>query len=195
MIRLSQRTINRIQRLRAEGMSLINIAEEAGISYSSVYNHTIIKEKYGSHKNYRDYLAEKKGFSSNKEYREDLAHQKGYDSYNDLRKHQNRFATYKEYIEYLAKKRGFKDYKDYRNYLAEQRQKRPENKRFSELVRKRLKEKGKNLAWLANQIDVTSGAVSSYAKGTSIPSGERFGKVCTVLDLPYKTIDNIVKRQ
>lgn len=194
MTRLLQKTIKRIQTLYAKGnITLGEIAERTEVSYSAVYNHTRILERgFNSPSEYKEYLAKKKGFASEREYKEDLAHRKGFASYTELKKHQSGFASYKDYIEYLAKKRGFKSYGEYRRYLAEQRQKRPENKIFGASVRKRLKEKGKNLAWLAWKMHVTDGTTSSYARGISIPRGKNFKRACFVLDLPYKTIDDLV---
>jgi hypothetical protein len=148
-----------------------------------VYNHTVIKEIYGSSGKYRDYLASKRNSASDKEYKDNPAKRKSYPS---------RFASYKDYIEYLAEQKGFASAKDYRNYLAEQRQKRPENKRFSASVRKGLKEKGKNLAWLARKMHVTDSTTSLYARGISIPRGKNFKRIRFVLDLPYKTLDDLV---
>lgn len=178
MAGLPQKTLNRIQRLRAKGIPLTEIAKRENVSYSAVYNHTVIKERYGSSGKYRNYLAKKNNSAS--------------DNPAKRRSYPSRFASYREYIEYLAKQNGFASAKDYRNYLAEQRKKRPENKIFGALVRKRLKEKGKNYSWLADQVGVTSTTASSYARGISIPRSERSRKVFSVLDLPYKTIDDLV---
>ena len=74
-----------------------------------------------------------------------------------------------------------------------QRQERPENQRLSDLIKKRLKELGKNQDWLSRQIDVSRAAVSKYIQGEYTPDTKILERLYSVLEVPYKTLDDLLE--
>ena len=162
--RLSEKAKENIQKLRKEGSSVKEIAKRANVSYSTAYGYTKVKQR---------------GFESLSEYQEHLVKQRG-------------FKSRTEYETHLVRERGFKSRSDYQEHLARERQQRPENKELSNLIKKRLKELEKNQSWLADQIGVTSATVSFYTHGKSIPSNDVLKKLSSALEVPYKTLEDIL---
>src|SRR3989338_7102870 len=110
------------------------------------------------------------------------------------------FISYTEYQDYLARQRtnpktgkNFASHTEYKDYLAKQRMKRPENQELSSLIRKRLRELGKNQSWLAEKIGTRRVTISNYIKGKYAPKEYLLEKLYSSLDLPYKTLDDFVE--
>ena len=148
-------------------------------------------------------MAKQRGFASRSEYEAHLARQRGFASKSEYQAHlarQRGFASRSEYQAHLAKQRRnpetqqpFKSLTELQDYLARQRQERPENQGLSDLIRRRLKELGKNQSWLARQIGVTENSVSEYARGRFVPKREVLGRLYSALDVPYQTLEELLE--
>jgi DNA-binding XRE family transcriptional regulator len=79
------------------------------------------------------------------------------------------------------------------DYQARQRINRAENQGLSDLIKRRLKELGKNQSWLARELGITRQAVSFYVKGRSIPSDDLLERLYSTIEIPYQTLNEIVK--
>ncbi|MDP3727934.1 MAG: helix-turn-helix transcriptional regulator, partial [bacterium] len=111
-----------------------------------------------------------------------------------------KFASLTEYQNYHSKQRTnpetgkkFASLTEYQNYHSKQRMKRPENQELSDLVKRRLKELGKNQSWLAEELGISRQVISYYVKGKSIPKGDILEKLYSSLDVPYKTLDDLLE--
>ena len=133
-------TAELINRLYDDNVPLPEIARKAGVSYTTVYGRTKLRQKmnpetgerFRSYSEYEDYLA---GQRVNPETGE-------------------RFGSDSEY----------------RDYQVRQRQTKPENKQLGSMIKRRLKELQKKQSWLAGEIGVTQPTVSLYAQGKLIPN-------------------------
>ena len=181
MPRISKKVREEINRLynNGEGLSLAEIARQTMVSYSSVYLMTSVRQRINPETG--------QGFASRTEYQEHLVKQKG-------------FASYAEYLEHLVRQRinpetgqGFASYAEYLEHLARQRQKGPENQELGDLIKKGLKRLGKPQRWLAEQLGITGSAISRYASGITTPRKSLQAKLFEVLELPYSTIDDLLK--
>jgi len=103
------------------------------------------------------------------------------------------FKSGNQYEDYLARQRGFASRGEYQRHQFREKQKRPENKTLSSLIRKRLRELDKSQRWLAKQLGITEGAVSRYVSGKNIPKKNLQPKLFETLDVPYKTIDDLLE--
>ena len=114
----------------------------------------------------------------------------------------NGFKSLHEYQKHLARKRvnpetgePFESLYKYQEHLARQRSEKKENIEFGNLVRTRLRDLDKTKSWLAEQLGVSSSAVSFYANGRSRPRGENLNRLLLTLeikDLP-KGLENLVQ--
>src|SRR3989344_3975891 len=201
--RITEETRAEIRRLynTGAGLSMTEIANLTGVSYSTAYKLTRLEQRinpetgqqfssYGeyqthlarqraSHGEHQDDLARRKGFSSSGEHQDDLARRKG-------------FSSRGEYQTHLAKQKGFSSRGEYETHLARQRQERPQNQELSDLIKKRLKELGQNQTWLSQQMGVSRQAVSYYVQGKVIPKGEHLPKLYSALEVPYNTLDDLL---
>lgn len=84
-----------------------------------------------------------------------------------------------------------KPFESYVQYKEHQTRRRRHE--LSDLVRRRLKELGKNQSWLAEKVGVSRAAVSLYATGRNIPCDDIFRKVCYALEVPYRILDDLVR--
>ena len=180
-------------------------------SFYEYQNHLARQKGFGSYNKYREYLARQRGFESFYEYQNHLARQKGFGSYSEYQEclvNQRGFGSYNKYQKYLARQkgfeslseyqenlvrqRGFESLSEYHEHLAKQRQKRPENRELSDLIKRSLKKLGKNQSWLASQIKVSRESVSKYAQGKRTPNREKLKRLFSVLDVPYRTLDDLL---
>ena len=102
------------------------------------------------------------------------------------------FRSYSEYREHLAKQKGFASLSEYQEHLANSRQEKLENKVFGAYMKSRLEDTGKTQAWLADELEITEGAVSRYASGRTIPRKKLQKRVFEALDSKYKSIDELL---
>ena len=200
--RISEEVRAEIQRLYKDGNGItpIEIARQTGVKYDTVYRQTRGIEKI-----------RKNGFKSLHEYQKHLARKRVNPETGEL------FKSRTEYFEYLARKNGFKSLHEYQKHLvrkrvnpetgepfeslykyqehlARQRSEKKENIEFGNLVRTRLRDLDKTKSWLAEQLEVSSSAVSFYANGRSRPRGENLNRLLLTLeikDLP-KGLENLV---
>jgi transcriptional antiterminator len=103
------------------------------------------------------------------------------------------YNTFLEYIKNQIAKKGFASYNTYVNYLQKERQSRPENFRLGRTIDERLIELNKTQNWLAEQMGVTKQSVSLYVQGKTLPAEEKLVSLFSALQLPYKTIDDLIK--
>ena len=178
--KISQEKIKLIERLFEENLSVKRISREEGIPYSTVYRYTRLK---------------KRGFNSGTEYEKylvSLSHKKQL-----LEKRGFRSST--EYEEYLIMQRinpetgkPYRSLREYKIYLARQRQLQPANQKFSSLIKQRLSELGKNPAWLARELGIKIESSSRLLNGENLPKKELQQRLFKALELPYKTLEEIL---
>jgi len=195
--RISEEIINLIERLYRDNVSYTEIAKTAGVSIGTVYSYTKIRERgFKSSSDYREYLARERGFKSLSEYQEHLARERGFKSLSEYQEHLARergFKSSSDYREYLARERGFKSLSEYQEHLARERMNLPKNKKLSKLLKKKLKELGKNQSWLGEQIDVSRQMVSFYVAGKSIPNEVSLIKILTALKIDSHTLEDLLE--
>ncbi len=102
------------------------------------------------------------------------------------------FVSLTEYFKYLSKQKGFNNNYKYRVYLDKMRQSRPLNKKLSGLIIKMLEEMDKPQKWLAYQIGVTKPYLNDFISGRRTPTQETAEKLFSVLQLPYKNLDELL---
>jgi transcriptional regulator with XRE-family HTH domain len=163
--RILDKTREEIIRLydNGHGLSPAKIARQTGISYSSVYGLTRARQRVNP----------ETGLP---------------------------FESLSQLMDYQARQRvnpetrlPFESLSQLMDYQARQRFNRPENQGLSELIQKRLKELGKNQSWLAEKMGVTKQAVSLYVKGRSTPTDDLLKRLYSSLDVPYKTLDDLLE--
>ena len=153
--------------LRKQGLSLEEIAEEISLNESTIQIYLRVINR---------------GFKSLTEYHEHLVKQRGFESLT-------------KYYEYLAKERGFESLTEYHLQRYRKRQERPLNKKLSKLIKQHLEILNKNARWLADELGITEGAISRYKDGKTTPRRSLQPKLFKILELPYKTIDDIIKNE
>ncbi|HLD00495.1 MAG TPA: helix-turn-helix domain-containing protein [Candidatus Nanoarchaeia archaeon] len=146
--RITEETRAEIRRLynTGAGLSMTEIANLTGVSYSTAYKLTRLEQRinpetgqqfssYGeyqthlarqraSHGEHQDDLARRKGFSSSGEHQDDLARRKGFSSRGEYQTHlakQKGFSSRGEYQTHLAKQKGFASHGEYLDDLAKQK--------------------------------------------------------------------------
>src|SRR3989339_782157 len=109
------------------------------------------------------------------------------------------FESLTEYNDYHIRQRTnpktrklFASRTEYNDYHERQRTSRPENQELSDLIKKRLKELGRNQSWLAEEIEVTKQRVSQYVQGKSFPKEDVLQKLYSSLEVPYKTLEDFL---
>ena len=110
------------------------------------------------------------------------------------------FESQSQYQEYTTRQRvnpetgqPFESQSQYQEYTTRQRVNRPQNQGLSDLIKRRLKELGKNQSWLAEEIGVTRQAVSLYVKGRTTPTNDLLQKLYSSLDVTYETLDDLLE--
>src|SRR3989344_3179588 len=146
--RITEETRAEIRRLynTGAGLSMTEIANLTGVSYSTAYKLTRLEQRinpetgqqfssYGeyqthlarqraSHGEHQDDLARRKGFSSSGEHQDDLARRKGFSSRGEYQTHlakQKGFSSRGEYQTHLAKQKGFSSRGEYMDDLAKRK--------------------------------------------------------------------------
>ncbi|MBW2966662.1 hypothetical protein KY342_06175 [Candidatus Woesearchaeota archaeon] len=105
----------------------------------------------------------------------------------------DKYGSVTEYYAKRAKINGFNSRYEYEKLCREQRQKNPANKSSSKLIIGGLEELNQSCTWLAGKIERTRASVSLYAQGKVMPPKPVFKRICTVLEVNYKTLDNKLK--
>ncbi|MBI2577188.1 helix-turn-helix domain-containing protein [Candidatus Woesearchaeota archaeon] len=168
-----------IKRLYESGLSVADIAKKTGTYYQLVYSHTRLAERgFSSPSDYQSHLAESRGLSP-AGYKEHLAKER-------------HFISAREYNAHLARKKGYLSLWEYEKHLEGLRQRQPTNKKLRAVVAERLAELGKTQKWLAEKLGIGESAVSRYSSGKTRPRKDLQAKLFKSLELPYKTIDDMV---
>ena len=196
--KLSSEKIGEIKKLYEEDVSIQEISRRLGVSSGTAWRYTRAEEL--GHTSAADYYkkrAQERGFSSLKEYRDHLARERGFESqsaYNQkLARENNYYRETREELNEWAREKGFDSYTDYSRHLDSLKQLRPENRLVSGLIQMRLEQSGQSIQWLADELDVDRATVSRYYHGTRLPSEEVQVKLFETLDLPYRTIDDVLE--
>ncbi|MBS3123326.1 helix-turn-helix domain-containing protein [Candidatus Woesearchaeota archaeon] len=113
--------------------------------------------------------------------------------YNHTKLKERGFASHTEYKSYTVQKRGFASLTEYQNYLSKENKQKITHKLLSTLITTRLKELGKNQSWLAEELNLTRQMISYYIKGINLPRDYILTNLFSVLEVPYKTIDDLIK--
>ena len=194
--RLTDMSKRVMYRLKQDSMDYKEIADVFGVSYTSVYGATRLRERINPET--------EKPFSSLAEYQEHLVKQrinpetkKPFSSITELKTYQAKqkgFSSLTELKTYQAKQKGFSSLTEYREHLAKQRQEIRINKELSDLILISLHEMGKTQTWLAEMAGVSGQRVSQYALGKSIPHDkEVLRKLFVALHAPYKSLDEMME--
>jgi|SRR3989338_2817915 len=195
---LSGEKITEIKQLFAEDVPIQEIARRLGISSGTAWRYTRAEELgyvgqadyvkkraqekgFSDLKGYRDYLAQKRGFRSQSEYNQKLAKENDY------------YRKNREELDEWARDKGFDSYTDYSRHLDSLKQLRPENRLLSGLIQMRLEQRGQSLQWLADELGVNRTTALRYSQGTRLPPVDVQEKIFQKLELPYKTIDDILE--
>src|SRR3989344_267239 len=167
------------------GLDISKIAQQIGVSYQAIYSLTRIKQRTNPETG--------KLFESQNEYNDYLIRQRTNPETGKL------FASQNEYNDYHIRQRTnpetgklFASRTEYNDYHERQRTSRPENQELSDLIKKRLKELGRNQSWLAEEIEVTKQRVSQYVQGKSFPKEDVLQKLYSSLEVPYKTLEDFL---
>src|SRR3989339_278141 len=172
------------------------------------YNDYLIRQRtnpetgklFESRNEYKDYHIRQrtnpetgKLFASENEYNDYLIRQRTNPETGKL------FESLTEYDDYHIRQRTnpktrklFASRTEYNDYHERQRTSRPENQELSDLIKKRLKELGRNQSWLAEEIEVTKQRVSQYVQGKSFPKEDVLQKLYSSLEVPYKTLEDFL---
>jgi ribosome-binding protein aMBF1 (putative translation factor) len=184
---------------------LAKIAQSEGCRTYSQLQRQKIKDKYKTYIRYEDELARKNGFKSHlereKEREKKLARKRGFKSVAQLRDDilrqrlkQGGFSSLKDYKTYMAtQKHNYKTLGEYEKHNEQLRQQKRINQELSSLIKSSLEELGKSQVWLAKQLGVTEGAVSRYISAKVTPRPELQPKLFKILNLKYKTLDDILQ--
>lgn len=87
----------------------------------------------------------------------------------------------------------FKSPTEYQNYLSKQREQNPKNKKLGSLIIKRLNELGKTQRYLADKLGISNAIISDYTSGKSLPNKYNVRKLFSILEVPYKTLDDMIE--
>ena len=179
---LQKETIEKMRLLYKKNLSTKKISERLKIPYSTVYVHTrVFSGEFNSPNEYHEHLAKQRGYKSFNEYRKQWVEEKGFNSLS-------------KYIEYQVKKKGFETLSKYTEHLTKKKQEKEEYKKLKRILQENLKERGRQ-SWLANQVNITSQAVSLYLQGKAIPKEKLLRNIFHVLNLPYKTLEDLLENE
>ena len=161
---ISEETKEKIWDLFQKGKSYEEIASMTNTSYTTAWAYSHLR---------------KSGFNSRAEYELYLIQTK------------RGYKSRAKYNKAMAKEKGHKSYAKYCNSLAEERQQRNSNIALSCFLAEKSKEQGISQAELARQLGVSRQAVSMYAQGKMLPEEDVLLKIYSILNVPYKTIDDL----
>ena len=186
--RIPDETRKEIIRLydNGSGLSPAEIARQTDISYSSVYGLTRARQRVNPETG--------QPFESQSQLMDYQARQRVNPETGQP------FESQSQYQEYTTRQRvnpetgqPFESQSQYQEYTTRQRVNRPQNQGLSDLIKRRLKELGKNQSWLAEEIGVTRQAVSLYVKGRTTPTNDLLQKLYSSLDVTYETLDDLLE--
>lgn len=153
MRKLSLSEITAIKSLRQRRITKSELAEMVNISESRIAH---LPDKPKNDYEHLKYSVILRGYESVQDYRNHLARERG---------HHNSFS----YQEHLVKEKGYASLHEYREHLALKRRERPQNKKLSELIKKKLKKLRRSQSWLSRKVGVSREAISKYVQGNNYP--------------------------
>ena len=152
-----------MEELYAQGLPIAEIATRADVSYPTAHGYTILRQRVDPET-------------------------------------EQPFKSRSQLMGYLARQRvnpeteqPFESLNQYQEYTARQRVNRPENQGLSDLIKRRLKELKKNQSWLSREIGVSREVVSKYVQGKHIPNNGVLERLFSALEVPYKTLDDLLE--
>jgi DNA-binding XRE family transcriptional regulator len=209
--RISNETKEEIMKLydNGSGLSPIEIARQTGVSYPSVYGLTRVRQRvnpetgqpFESQTQYRDYNTRQRVNPETGQPFESLTQYQDYNARQRVNPETGQpFESLSQYQDYNARQRvnpetgqPFESRSQYQDYRERQKVNRPENQGLGGLIRRRLKNLGKNQSWLAEEIGVTRQSVSLYVKGRSVPKDDLLQKLYSSLDVQYGILDDLLE--
>ncbi len=178
-IRLLPEKIKEIKKLHDAGNSIGKTAKISGVSFGAVYSHVRLPERGFSNSKYRRYLHKDNVHNSyDPKYTKNMLERMG--------------ISEKKYRDILANRIGFESINDYKKYRISVNRNKYINKKFGRLLRKRLIELNKNIGWLAQELNIDKSNICRYTNGITLPKAHNQEKLFQLLELPYKTIDDIL---
>lgn len=82
----------------------------------------------------------------------------------------------------------------YQREKAKEREKKPINKKFSDLILNTLSINDKSQRWLSEKLGISESCVSNYLKGRNLPRRDLIPQIFEVLNLPYKSLDELLNK-
>ena len=191
------------------GMSPAEIARQTGVSYSSVYGLTKVRQRtnpetgkpFESISQYKDYQARQRTNPETGKPFESLSQLLNYQARQRTNPETGKpFESRSQYNDYQARQRTnpetrkpFESISQYAKHMMGQRQEALENQALSHVIKTGLEELEQTQSWLAREIGVSREAVSQYAQGKCIPHDEVLERIFSALELPYHTLDDLLE--
>ena len=184
--KISDETKELIEGLYAQDLPIAEIARRVNVSYPTAYGYTRLRKRINP---------------ETKQPFESISQLKDYQARQRINPETGQpFESLSQLTDYRARQRInpetgqlFESLSQYQEHTARQRINRPENQGLSNLIKERLKELGKNQSWLSRKLGVSREAVSKYAQGKYTPDNEVLEKLYSALEVPYKTLDDLLE--
>ncbi|MEK6897309.1 MAG: helix-turn-helix domain-containing protein [Nanoarchaeota archaeon] len=184
--KISDKKTQLIQKLYGEGLDVAEIARIVNVSYSTAYGYTKLKQRINPETG--------QAFES-------ISQLMDYQARHRINPETKKaFASRSQLMDYRARQRinpetgqAFESRSQYQEHLYKQGQKRLENKKLSSLIKRGLEELKKNQSWLARKMGVSRESASMYTRGKSIPNKERLERLFSALDVPYRTLEDLLE--
>jgi transcriptional regulator with XRE-family HTH domain len=97
------------------------------------------------------------------------------------------------YANRFARRNGYRSYGHYLKTLARRHKQETKYQKFSALLARQLKKLNMTQTLLAEQVRCTKQAISLYAQGAVLPRPRLFRRICSALEVPYRTIDDLLQ--
>ena len=184
--KISDKKTQLIQKLYGEGLDVAEIARIVNVSYSTAYGYTKLRQRINPETG--------QAFES-------ISQLMDYQARHRINPETKKaFASRSQLMDYRARQRinpetgqAFESRSQYQEHLYKQGQKRLENKKLSSLIKRGLEELKKNQSWLARKMGVSRESASMYTRGKSIPNKERLERLFSALDVPYRTLEDLLE--
>jgi len=180
-----------IDELFSDGRTTREIADAINVHYKTVYGRTIARQKlrlrgFATVHEYNASLAQQHGFASFADYQKYRVQQAGFDSYAAYQTHLVMQANYRSrhhYQEQKALDAGYESFYQYQRHLARQCSRRPENRSFAHLLKRRMRYFDMNQWELSLTSGVVATSICKYMQGHSLPSEKNWEKLAYALEL------------
>lgn len=162
---------------------------------------SILRKGYYTQHQKKEQRAREQGYTSRYEKETKLVKERGkkvgkmFNSQYDYQKYcaEQKGLSYKEYNDSLAQEKGYESYAKYQLAQQAKNKQTKEGQAFSGVIHKGLHQLGATQLWLAVQLDITLRTIERYASGRVIPNEERQLAVFRTLQLPYNTIEDVLR--